>query len=106
MNDRLTPKLHADPGMLIVFAAEQAVFKQQPYPGAAERLANLRLLKRQLHRDQGLLADAMSRDFGIRAPGDSKILDGFASKLEINHARVAAAHAFWRLDYQTTGPGT
>ena len=67
MNDRLTPQLNAEAGMLDVFAAQQHAFKRQPYPSAAERRANLRTLKRQLHRYQDLLADAMSRDFGFRA---------------------------------------
>src|SRR5574337_444476 len=86
MNDRLAPQLHTDIGMRDIFAAQRQAFTAQPYPSADSRRAHLRALKRQLHRYQDLLADAMSSDFGFRSPAESKMLDILGSTLEINHA--------------------
>ena len=86
MNDRLVATLQADIGVADIHAAQQQAFARQPYPSASERREHLRGLKRQLHRYQDLLADAMSRDFGFRSPAESKMLDILGSTLEINHA--------------------
>ncbi|MBS0403952.1 MAG: coniferyl aldehyde dehydrogenase [Proteobacteria bacterium] len=86
MNDRLAPKLRADLGLRDTLATQQQAFARQPFPSAAERRANLKALKQQLHRYQDLLAEAMSRDFGYRSPAESKMLDILGSTLEINHA--------------------
>ena len=51
-----------------VFAAQRAAFDADPYPSAARRRANIKALKRQISRYQDVLAEAMSRDFGFRAP--------------------------------------
>ena len=69
-----------------LFAAQQAAFDKQPYPSADERRGWLKALKRQVGRYQDLLADAMSQDFGYRAPAESKMLDLLGSVLELNHA--------------------
>lgn len=69
-----------------VFAAQRAAFDADPYPSAARRRANIKALKRQISRYQDVLAEAMSRDFGFRAPTESKMLDLLGSTLEANHA--------------------
>jgi len=85
MNDRLVfPQ--AEARIARVFEAQRSAFDAQPYPSAGQRRDHLRALKRQLHRYQDLLADAMSRDFGFRAPAESKMLNVLGSTLEINHA--------------------
>ena len=86
MNDRLVAPLQADIGVADIHAAQQQAFARKPYPSAAERRQQLRALKRQLHRYQDLLAEAMSQDFGFRSPAESKMLDILGSTLEINHA--------------------
>lgn len=87
MNDR-TARLTADAPSRVdrLFAAQRAAFLSAPYPSAAERIARLRALKRQLARYQDLLADAMSRDFGYRAPVESKIFDVLSTALDAGHA--------------------
>ena len=69
-----------------LYAAQRAACFAQPYPGAAERLARLKALKRQTQRWQDLLAEAMSTDFGFRPAAESKMLDLLGSVLEANHA--------------------
>src|SRR5215204_1514900 len=69
-----------------IFAAQRAAFGADPYPSAAHRRANIKALKRQISRYQDVLASAMSRDFGFRAPTESKMLDLLGSTLEANHA--------------------
>ncbi|MBV8379741.1 MAG: coniferyl aldehyde dehydrogenase [Paucibacter sp.] len=72
--------------MTDVFTTQRQAFARHPYPTAAERREHLRALKRQLHRYQDVLAEAMSRDFSFRSPSESKMLDILGSTLEINHA--------------------
>jgi coniferyl-aldehyde dehydrogenase len=87
MNDRLTvPPADAATRIARVFQAQRQAFAGLRHPSAEQRRANLRALKRQLHRYQDLLVEAMSRDFGFRAPAESKMLDVLPSTLEINHA--------------------
>lgn len=69
-----------------IFAAQRAAFQADPYPAAEARRASLRSLKKQISRYQDLLAEAMSKDFGFRAPAESKMLDLLGSTLEANHA--------------------
>ena len=69
-----------------LFEAQRAAFAANPFPSADQRRTHLRKLKQQLHRYQDLLVDAISRDFGFRAPAESKMLDILPSTLEINHA--------------------
>ena len=69
-----------------LFAVQRTACLKHPYPSAVDRRSRLQALKRQLQRYQDLLADAMSRDFGYRAPAESKMLDLLSSALEINHA--------------------
>jgi coniferyl-aldehyde dehydrogenase len=87
MNDRLMPvRAVAEDRIARIFQAQRRAFESQPYPAAAQRRASLRALKQQLHRYQALLADAISRDFGFRAPAETRMLDVLPSTLEINHA--------------------
>jgi len=91
MNDRNAVPLVTDADAAIermhaCFDRQREAFDGQPYPPAAARREHLRALRRQLHRYQDLLAAAMSRDFGFRAPAESKMLDILGSTLEINHA--------------------
>lgn len=87
MNDRLTkPQALAGLRMADIFAAQSQAFSRQPFPSAGERKGQLRALKRQLHRYQDLLAEAISADFGFRAAAETKMLDVLGSTLELNHA--------------------
>ena len=87
MNDRLAvPTDQAATRVTRIFEAQREAFAAEPYPTVAQRRQSLRALKRELHRYQDLLADAMSRDFGFRSTAESKMLDVLASTLEINHA--------------------
>ena len=86
MNDRLIAPLRANIDVTDLHAAQRLAFDRDPFPSASVRRERLRALRRQLHRYQDLLADAMSRDFGFRAPAESKMLDILGSTLEINHA--------------------
>jgi coniferyl-aldehyde dehydrogenase len=69
-----------------IFEEQRAAFDADPYPSAGRRRASIKALKRQISRYQDVLADAMSRDFGFRAPTESKMLDLLGSMLEANHA--------------------
>ena len=86
MNDRLIAPLRANIDVTDLHAAQRLAFDRDAFPSASVRRERLRALRRQLHRYQDLLADAMSRDFGFRAPAESKMLDILGSTLEINHA--------------------
>jgi coniferyl-aldehyde dehydrogenase len=87
VNDRTTRlTAHAPDRVDRLFAAQRAAFLADPFPSAAARIARLRALKRQLARYQDLLADAMSRDFGYRAPVESKIFDVLSTSLDASHA--------------------
>ena len=86
MNKRLASPCTTGIEMAEVFAAQRRAFAAKPYPDAAERREHLRALKRQLHRYQDVLAEAMSQDFGFRSESESKMLDLLGSTLEINHA--------------------
>lgn len=87
MNDR-THSTHVEATARIrdLFAAQSAAYARAPFPSAAQRKTALKNLKRQLLRYQDVLAQAMSDDFGFRAPAESKMLDILGSTLEINHA--------------------
>ena len=87
MNARLD-RLHTAPSLRLahLFDAQRQAFGAHPYPTAAERRKHLLALKRQLHRYQDVLAEAMSKDFGFRSHAESKMLDILGSTLEINHA--------------------
>jgi coniferyl-aldehyde dehydrogenase len=69
-----------------IFAAQRDAFQAAPYPSARQRRLKIKTLKRQISRYQDVLADAISRDFGFRAPTESKMLDLLGSMLEANHA--------------------
>ena len=69
-----------------VFASQRAAFEADPYPLAERRREKIKALKRQISRYQDVLADAMSTDFGFRAPAESKMLDLLGSMLEADHA--------------------
>jgi coniferyl-aldehyde dehydrogenase len=68
-----------------LFALQHAAFRASPYPSADERIARLRALKKQISRYQDLLAEAMSKDFGYRSHGESKIFDLLSSAMDVNH---------------------
>ena len=89
MNDMTSPKfasIAAVERVARLFEAQQRAFEKQPFPSATERSERLRALKRQVVRYQDRLAEAMSQDFGYRAPAESKMLDLLGSALELNHA--------------------
>jgi coniferyl-aldehyde dehydrogenase len=89
MNDLASlprPDLAAVDRVARLFAAQQAAFAADPCPTAAARRTSLKALKKQIHRYQDLLAEAISQDFGFRSPAESKMLDILGSTLEINHA--------------------
>lgn len=69
-----------------LFANQQAVALKHPCPTAAERIADLKALRHQIQRYQDVLAQAMSTDFGYRAPAESKMMDELGTVLELNHA--------------------
>jgi len=70
-----------------LFAAQRAAFDAHPYPSARERRGHLASLMTQLGRYQDLLAEAVSADFGFRAPAETRMLDVLGSILAIRHAR-------------------
>jgi coniferyl-aldehyde dehydrogenase len=84
MNERLA--LEEQGRVADLFAAQQRAFHAQPYPTAEQRRESLRALKKQLSRYQDVIAEAISRDFGGRAPAESMMLDVLPTTLEINHA--------------------
>src|SRR5258708_13433687 len=86
MNSSGSPVDHAALRVAQVFATQRAAFDADPYPSAARRRANIKALRRQISRYQDVLADAMSRDFGFRAPTESKMLALLGSTLEANNA--------------------
>jgi coniferyl-aldehyde dehydrogenase len=86
MNSSGNPVDYAALRVARIFAAQRAAFDADPYPSASRRRASIKALKRQISRYQDVLAGAMSRDFGFRAPTESKMLDLLGSTLEANHA--------------------
>jgi coniferyl-aldehyde dehydrogenase len=86
MNSSGSPVDYAALRVARIFAAQRAAFDADPYPSASRRRASIKALKRQISRYQDVLAGAMSRDFGFRAPTESKMLDLLGSTLEANHA--------------------
>jgi len=68
-----------------IFDAQRTAFNANPCPTSSERRAKLRALKNQISRYQDVLADAMSADFGYRAPTESKLFDLLGSTLELKH---------------------
>ena len=86
MNSSGSPVDYAALRVARIFAAQRAAFDADPDPSASRRRARIKALKRQISRYQDVLADAMSRDFGFRAPTESKMLDLLGSTLEANHA--------------------
>ena len=86
MNDRLAATAAPPARHAALFERQRHAFLQAPCPSAAQRRDDLRRLKRELLRHQDVLAEAMSQDFGYRAPAESKMLDILGSTLEINHA--------------------
>lgn len=69
-----------------LFANQQSAALHYPCPTAAERIAHLKALRRQIQRYQDVLAQAMCADFGYRAPAESRMLDELGTVLELNHA--------------------
>ena len=53
-----------------VFASQRAAFQADPYPLADRRREKIKALKSQISRYQDVLAEAMSKDFGFRAPAE------------------------------------
>jgi coniferyl-aldehyde dehydrogenase len=86
MNSSGSPVDYAALRVARIFAAQRAAFDADPYPSASRRRTSIKALKRQISRYQDVLAGAMSRDFGFRAPTESKMLDLLGSTLEANHA--------------------
>jgi coniferyl-aldehyde dehydrogenase len=69
-----------------LFAAQRAAFQAAPYPAAAERIAKLKALNKQIGRYQDLLAAALNKDFGYRSHTESKLFDLLSSSMAIAHA--------------------
>lgn len=69
-----------------LFEKQRKAAKAAPFPGYAERRKNLKALKKQLCRYQDVIAVAIARDFGWRAPAESKLIDVMAPVLETSHA--------------------
>jgi coniferyl-aldehyde dehydrogenase len=86
MNSSGSPVDYAALRVARIFAAQRAAFDADPYPSASRRRTSIKALKREISRYQDVLAGAMSRDFGFRAPTESKMLDLLGSTLEANHA--------------------
>ncbi len=57
-----------------------------PFPDLAQRLRDLKALRRALQRYQDQLAAAMSEDFGRRSEFECKMVDVLAPALQIDHA--------------------
>ncbi|HEX9182099.1 MAG TPA: coniferyl aldehyde dehydrogenase, partial [Burkholderiales bacterium] len=76
----------ASPDLQRLLERQRAAFGREPYPGLAARRDKLRRLRAALRRDQDLLSDAMSLDFGGRSALESKMADVLGPVLEINHA--------------------
>ena len=76
----------ASPDLQRLLARQRAAFSREPYPGLAARKEKLRRLRAALRRDQDLLSEAMSLDFGGRPALESKMADILGPVLEINHA--------------------
>lgn len=64
----------------------KAAAQADPYPALKDRLSNLRKLKQQIQRYQDAITAAAAKDFGWRAPAESKLIDALGPVLEINHA--------------------
>jgi coniferyl-aldehyde dehydrogenase len=60
-----------------IFRKQKAAFLAEPYPDYATRVENLKKLEAILVENQDAIADAISRDFGHRAPQESKLVDVF-----------------------------
>jgi len=84
-----------------LFAAQQRAFLDQPYPSAAQRRGHLKALKKQLLRYQGVLAEAIDRDYGARALAETQMLDILPTTLEINHA-IANVERWMRPNRRST----
>lgn len=78
--------ISADQRLADVFARQQQACLRNPCPGASERRDHLKALKRQLRRYQDVLCESIARDFGHRAPAETKMLDLLTTTLEANHA--------------------
>jgi len=70
----------------ITLSDQREMFNKAPYPSYAERLADLRALKKLLLDNQQVFIDALSRDFGHRCEDDSKVGDILTTVSGINYS--------------------
>ena len=60
-----------------IFRKQKVAFLSEPYPDYAKRVENLKKLEAILVENQDAIVEAISRDFGHRAPQESKLVDVF-----------------------------
>lgn len=70
---------------------QRGAFHSRPFPTARQRQDDLKRLERALLTHQDSLVQAMSDDFGLRSPSESRIGDVMTLVLEIRHAVKHAA---------------
>ena len=69
------------------FERQQRAARSDPNPDQTVRERRLLALDRLLRDNEAALADAVSRDFGHRSPGETRLLELFPSYEAIRHAR-------------------
>jgi coniferyl-aldehyde dehydrogenase len=69
-----------------IFAAQKNACLALPFPPAAQRKHDLKVLRVALQRYQNELSVAMSEDFGRRSEFECKMVDVLAPALQIDHA--------------------
>ncbi|WP_374683645.1 coniferyl aldehyde dehydrogenase [Accumulibacter sp.] len=74
-------------GLAERFAVQQRAARSDPNPDRALRERRLVALDRLLRDNAGAIAEAVSRDFGYRSPGETRLLELFPSYEAIRHAR-------------------
>lgn len=74
-----------------IFAVQKAAHRAHPIPSLEARRKNLKRLERLLLNNQQAICDAISQDFGNRAPQETKLLELFLSVDGIRdcHKRLA-----------------
>lgn len=91
MNVRLDPLLaeqvDANASLSPLLSAQQRAFDAEPYPDLRSRLQTLGRLAQLVERNRWLIADAVSEDYGFRAPQETQLIDVNATLGEIQHLR-------------------
>ena len=79
--------MNADDTLEARFSRLQRAARGDPNPGHAVRERRLATLDRLLRANAERIAEAVSRDFGLRAVGETRLLELFPSYEAIRHAR-------------------